>query len=109
MDVLKKIKGSTLMETLVSTVLIIVIFMITSLILNNVFSSTIKNNTRDITAHLNKLEYLLLNEVAQAPYSDDYNNWRITISKEVRDSESIYIIKANNSTTNQIIENICLK
>ena len=37
MVVLKKIKASTLMETLVATVLIIVVFMAASMILNNMF------------------------------------------------------------------------
>ena len=44
MDVLKRIKGSTLMETLVATVLIVVVFMMASLTLNALFSTTITTN-----------------------------------------------------------------
>lgn len=109
MDVLKKIKASTLMETLVSTVLIIVIFMITSMILNNVFSSTIKNNTRDVSSHLNKLEYMLLNEVISAPYKDDCGNWSITVENDVQTNVTVFNIVAHNSLTNQTIETVCKK
>ena len=62
MVILKKIKASTLMETLVASVLIVVVFMISSMILNNLFSNTIKSNTRAIEAHINELQYLYINE-----------------------------------------------
>jgi hypothetical protein len=62
MVILKKIKASTLMETLVATVLIIIVFIIASMILNNLFFNTIKNNTTQIDAHLNELQYLYINE-----------------------------------------------
>ena len=57
-----KIKGSTLMETLVATVVIVIIFMMASLILNNLFSNTIKNNTQSIDSYLNELQYKKQND-----------------------------------------------
>ncbi len=53
MVVLKKIKAFTLMETLVATVLIVIVFMISSMLLNNLFYNSIKDNTIAIDAHLN--------------------------------------------------------
>lgn len=79
MVVLKRIKGSTLMETLVATMLIMIIFMLASMILNNLFSSSVNNNTRAISAKLNELEYLYENEKLVVPYYDDYNNWTISV------------------------------
>lgn len=104
MVVLKKIKGSTLMETLVATVLIIVIFMLASMILNNLFSGTVKNNTRQIEAHLNELHYLYYNEKLELPYSDDYKNWNISI--ELLKGENTIAFYAKNSQTNKTLERI---
>ncbi len=42
MGQLKKIKGSTLLESLIASVLIVIIFMVSSLILNNIINSKIK-------------------------------------------------------------------
>lgn len=98
-----KIKGSTLMETLVATVVIVIIFMMASLILNNLFSNTIKNNTQSIDNYLNELQYKNQNNMLQLPYQEDYENWLITISK-FEDNNINYIeYEAINSETNKII------
>ena len=69
------------METLVATVLIVLIFMLASMILNNLFSNTIKNNTQAIDNHLNELQYLHQNEQLQLPYTEVFQNWNISIEK----------------------------
>ncbi|GAA3647246.1 hypothetical protein [Flavivirga jejuensis] len=101
MVVLKKIKGSTLMETLVATVLIVVIFMISSMILNNLFSNTIKKNTRAIEAHINELQYLCKNEKLIIPYYDDFNSWDIAITTQKDGNKTIILFEAINTETNQ--------
>ena len=90
------------METLVATVLIMVIFMVASMILNNLFFNTIKNNTRAITAKLNEIEYLYINKKIELPYNDDYKNWMISI-EQISNSDFINI-KATNEITKKIIE-----
>lgn len=102
MAVLKKIKASTLMETLVATVLIVLVFMISSMIINNLFSNSIKNNTRDIDAYLNELEYLYENEKIKIPYQDEFKDWLIVIEKD-RDNQSNILMEALNSITNKSI------
>lgn len=103
MDVLKKIKASTLMETLVATVLIVVVFMMSSMILNNLFSNTIKNNTRDIDAYLNELEYLYKNGKLLVPYEDDFKDWQISVIL-YQESETTHILfEALNNNTNKIL------
>ena len=103
MVVLKKIKASTLMETLIATILIMVIFVVSSLILNNLFSTSIKNNTRAITAKLNEIEYLYINDNISVPFYDDYENWMIAL-EEIPNSKMI-LIKAVNTTTDKRFEN----
>ena len=79
MVVLKKIKGSTLMETLVASVLIVIIFMLASMILNNLFSNNIKNNTNGIENKLNELHYKYLKNAISIPYSDNFEKWKLSI------------------------------
>ena len=103
MVILKKLKASTLMETLVATVLIVVIFMISSMILNNLFSNTIKSNTRVIDAYVNELEYLYRNDKLRLPYNDDFKSWTITVEYHLEHAESLVLLEAINTQTKQSI------
>ena len=105
MVILKKIKASTLMETLVATVLIIIVFMVTSMILNNLFFNTIKNNTTQIDAHLNELQYLYINNKLAIPYQADFNEWDISASAYIESNKTIISFEAFNSVTNKKISN----
>nr|WP_298924953.1 hypothetical protein [uncultured Allomuricauda sp.] len=80
MVVLKKLKASTLMETMVATVLIVVIFMFSSLILNSLFSAQVKGNLQPIKSHLDQLEYQYVNQKINLPYYEEWKTWDITIS-----------------------------
>lgn len=104
MAVLKKIKASTLMETLVATVLIVVVFMISSMLLNNLFYNSIKDNTRVIDSHLNELQYLYQNNKLILPYYDDYNSWSISIALLKEKGKNSIVFDAVNTTTNKTIE-----
>jgi len=102
MAVLKKIKGSTLMETLVATVLIVAIFMISSLILNNVFSNAVKNDKREISTKLNELMYLASHNKLVIPYGEEFKTWNISI--ELDTDKNGYLIKATNQKNRKQIE-----
>lgn len=103
MVVLKKIRGSTLMETLVATVLIVVIFMIASMILNQLFSKTIQQNTRAIEAHLNELEYLYVHGQLLLPYADDYKDWEVEIVNVKDEINKTISVEATNINTKKTI------
>ena len=92
MAVLKKIRASTLMETMVGTVLTVVIFMLSSLVMNSLFSSQIRANSQPIQTHLNELEYQLINGKVNLPYFEEWEMWDIIIDEIPR--EGIVIIEA---------------
>ncbi|WP_299535758.1 hypothetical protein [Ulvibacterium sp.] len=71
MAVLKRVKASTLMETLVATVLIVVIFMISSMLLNNLFSNTLKGSDRQMEEGLNQLIYAYGHGKLGLPYYEE--------------------------------------
>lgn len=95
------------METLVATVLVVVIFMISSMVLNNLFSSNIKNSTRVIDAHLNELQYLYRNEKMEIPFYDDLDDWEISVERKKNTvSTQITFEAINRKTDKQITKTI---
>jgi len=103
MVILKKIKASTLMETLVATVLIIIVFIITSMILNNLFSGSIKNNTQAIDTYLKELQYLKIHDKIDLPFREDYNLWEVSIEKYDNNKFQLIEMKALNKQTKKTI------
>ena len=82
MVVLKRIKASTLMETMVATVLIVIVFMISSMLLNNMFSNGTRARNQDILGHLNRLKYEYQRGYLELPYTTEVGIWEIRVSKE---------------------------
>ena len=96
MDVLrnllrKKKKGSSLIETLIASVLIMIVFGISMVTVGNVLERTVKSNTRFIDNELNRLEYLYLNGMIATPDVIEKGDWQIHIEKE-KDGNLIYLI-----------------
>ena len=89
----KKARAATLIESLVASVIIIAIFTIASLTLNNVFKGSIDGNHSDIENRLNELEYLLLHDKIVVPYTEGYKEYQISISKTKEITPSIYIME----------------
>ena len=103
MVVLKKIRSATLIETLVATVLIVIIFMIASLTLNSVFANTILGNTSTIENRMNQLEYETENQLIPVPYSDTMEDWNIAVEK-VKEAKINYLhFTAINQKTKKTI------
>jgi competence protein ComGC len=99
MALLKKLKGATLMETLVATAIIVIIFMLASIIMNNLFSRSLKHNTQDIEAFLNELQYQYKNDLLALPYDDTYKSWDIEIEKLLEGNQTKITIEAVNQHT----------
>ena len=90
------------METLVATVLIVVVFMISSMILNNVFSNTVTNDKRAIHTKLNELMYLASHDKLKVPYHEDFKAWDIIV--ELDTDKNHYLMLATNQKNNKQIE-----
>jgi|SRR5690606_16554309 len=109
MVVLDKIKASTLMETLVATVLIVIVFMISGLVLNNVFSATVRNNTKSVETHIKELRYLETHGKLPSPYFEESGNWKISMEKIMLDGQMLLEFHAANSETNKTITKLYLE
>lgn len=81
----RKVKASTLMETLVATLLLIMVFGIASLTVNTLFGNTVKYNTRPVITYMNELEYRYRHGGVPLPYTETYEHWEIHVSGEVQE------------------------
>ena len=97
----KKVKSSTLMETLVATVLIVIVFMIASMVLNTLFASSINQNDNQVRQELLQLQYKYEYELLQLPYSDELNQWNITVTKQDFNNRSEVLFLATQMQTNK--------
>jgi len=90
MVVLKKIAGSSLIETLTASVIIMIVFMIASFSFSNVFLNTIKFDEKLLNNRLKELEYFTRNDKINFPYFEQQNYW--TISGERNEIGAIFNI-----------------
>ncbi len=98
----RKLRGSTLIEVLVASVLIIIVFTIASLTLNNVFKSTIKSNTHAIDTHINKLMYLYQHDKIGVKYQEDFKDWHILFSQETENNIIFIVATATQNSNNAL-------
>lgn len=81
MVILKKIKASTLIETLTASVIIIVVFMVASLSFNNVFMNSVKSDAVLLENRLLEIEYLTNHHKLIFPFYEEQEYWIITGEK----------------------------
>lgn len=86
-----KVQASTIVETLIASIIIIIIFSIASMTLNNLFKSSVYNDTASIETHLGKLQYLQLKNKLSFPYNENYQGWSIII-KEINENHKQKIV-----------------
>ncbi len=95
MVVLKKIKASTLVESLVASVIIVVVFTIASLTLNNVFGNAIRSNTSRVEHRMHTIHYLFISEKITMPYKESFENWTIHLHKTKELGNDLITIEAS--------------
>ncbi|WP_415061081.1 type II secretion system protein [Flavobacterium sp.] len=105
MVILKKIKSSSLIEVLVATVLIVVVFIIASLVLNNLFANVFKNNAHHIENRIHQLEYSITHNQITLPYLEEFGNWEIEIIEVSENKKKDIFIVAKNKETKKEIQN----
>jgi len=103
MAVLNKIKASTLMETLIATVLVVVTFLMASLILNNLVSNAIISDTMAIDTHLTELQYLQQHQQLELPFSERFQNWEVTVKHLIEKNEPIIVFEATELSHHKTI------
>ncbi len=101
MVVLKKIRAATLVETLIASVIIVVVFMIASMSLNNIFKGSLTGNEDVVLNRIKELTYLYKNDKIDLPFYQEETYWEIIIEK--RQEEVILFYENKNTSKNQEI------
>ena len=70
------------METMVATVLLVIIFMVASLIMNSLLAAQSKNDVAALNQRLKKLEYRYLNQRLPLPHTETWKDWEIIVSEK---------------------------
>ena len=84
------------METLVATVLIVVLFMLASRLLNTLFSNSIRQDNTAIRYELLHLQYLYENDKLEVPYTMEKGSWRIKVEEVVWKSTTKTVFSARH-------------
>jgi len=101
MAILKKIKASTLMETLLATVLIVIVFMMASLTLNVLFATTVESNDDSVRQELLYLRYKYGHGKLPLPYQDEQDVWRIRVYQQLWNGKEQVIFSAMNTSNDR--------
>jgi Tfp pilus assembly protein PilV len=105
MVILKKVKSATLIETLIASVLIVVVFLMASLVINNIFFNTFYQKKGQATTRLDELEYQYIHSVIQLPYNEELENWYIEII-HLKTNNLIEFKAQNKITKKEIIRKL---
>lgn len=81
MVVLKKIKGATLIETIVASVLVLAIFVVATLTINNVFYSSVINDSFRFENRFKEVHYQTIQKKVIVPFYEETSNWEISVEK----------------------------
>ena len=96
MDVLKKIKASSLVETLAASVLIMIVFMIANLSFTSILTNQRHSKTAVVENRIRELEYLVYHHQLPLPYEEDFMETFITITYKNGQAELTYTLENTN-------------
>tara|TARA_R110000851_G_scaffold310283_2_gene470057 strand:- start:53638 stop:53955 length:318 start_codon:yes stop_codon:yes gene_type:complete len=92
MALLKKVRAATLVETMVASVIIIIVFLIASLSVNNIFRGTINSDDTLLRNRINELTYFLNYRKIKIPFYEETTLWDIGIESR----EDTYVMEVLN-------------
>jgi uncharacterized protein YpmB len=96
MVILKKLKASSLLETLTASVIIVILFMIASFSFNNVFLNSIKSDDTSLKNRIQEITYFLKHDELNLPFYEDEEYW--TISGERKGDKAYFKIQNKRNT-----------
>lgn len=82
MVILKKIRSATLLETMIASVIIVIVFVVASLSVNNIFKGAINSDDSALRNRVNELTYFIHNKKIKVPFYEETALWDIAIEKQ---------------------------
>lgn len=81
MALLKKLSAATITETLVASTLIMIVFVIGSMSMNQIFQSVVTTQTSPMENRVSELQYLVHHHQLNLPHFEETDQWEIEIIK----------------------------
>jgi len=97
MAVLKKIKGESLIGSIAATVIVMSIFVISSLVIKNVLTSSSSKDTNAMHVRIDELGYFASHGALKLPYFEEERKWEISIEN----TSDYFVIEALHKSSNQ--------
>ena len=91
-----KVSASSLVETIVATVIIMIVFGIAMSSMLGVVKRTTENSTHKIDSQLQKLSYQYQNNVLKVPNTVEMPQWAIQIKKQQEGKLTFIVFKATH-------------
>lgn len=104
MVILKKIGAATLIETLIASVIIVTVFTIASLSLNNIFRGAVNQSNTLYKSRIEELVYFTKNKKIIPPFYEETNQWEITIDKKNNSIRLIGVFKPSKKNDTILIK-----
>lgn len=104
--VILKIRGGSLIEAVVASVILVIVFTIASLTLNNSFKSVISTNDSQMQYRVDELSYLLKNDAIQLPFYEETNLWDIEVFQA---KDSIHLDALHKASNNKTRHSFAIK
>ena len=73
MDVLMKVKASSILENLVASIIVLIVFSIAGTSVNQIFESNVNQRDFKFDNRVKEMEYLIINNQLQTPYEFEEN------------------------------------
>lgn len=77
-----KLKSSTLMEALVASIIIFIIFVVSIEIINNIALSASSRNSFELRQEINEIKYNASTNNLELPFFTRNRNWHISVYRE---------------------------
>jgi oligoribonuclease (3'-5' exoribonuclease) len=95
----KKVKASSITETIAATSIIIIVFTIAIFSINNILKNSIENDTSAIEREIEKLTYQSRYKKIETPNVLDLEKWVIQISKTKKEGVRLLSFEAINKSS----------
>ena len=104
MAVLKKIKSSSLIESLTASIIVVLVFMVASFSFNNVLMNTVRTDEFSLNTHLRELRYLMLHDKLTFPFYEEGQYWVIR-SEDIENQTLLMVLNKRSNKTYTIAVN----
>lgn len=105
--IFRKVKASSITETIVATIIISIVFAIAILSLNNVLQNTIENDTSAIEQKVNEFIYKSQYQKVIISNTFEDGDWVVSLEKEKQNNVDFIVIEAfNRKTKRKLVKSI---